>query len=127
MEADGRIDVPIATGPEPVFGLLSDIDAHRVRTDDLPSLSQLTNVGRRQSSGTFNPSNRLPRPNGREGDLEVGRLGARPRILQLSPKCEGLPDENFRPHFISAIADGCLPFDLSDPTDNQNRWTGSRY
>lgn len=45
-EGNARVDVPVPIGPKRVLGLLGDIDIHRVRTGDPPSMPQIANVRR---------------------------------------------------------------------------------
>jgi len=83
-------NIPIAVSPKRVPGPLSDIYMHRIRTRNSPSLSQITNVRRWQK---FDPH--PPRFNSGERYLKVDCLRAQGRTLQLSPKLEALPNENF--------------------------------
>jgi hypothetical protein len=85
-----EIDVPVSVGPEPVPGFLSDVNLHRVRTGDTPSISLFADVR------GWQPFDAHPlRFDGRKRYLEVDLLGALPGVLQLSPNREALPDEGF--------------------------------
>lgn len=106
--AEGQANAPVTAGPKRVFGLLSNIDIHRVRAGDLPSRSQITGVGRRQRLGAH-PS----RLNSGERDLEVDQLRTRGRILELPPYGEALADKGFRTGLINVVADGGLALELN--------------
>ena len=103
-------NIPIAVCPKRVPGLLGDVDMHRVRTGNPPSLSQIANVRRWQK---IDPH--PPRFNSGERDLEVDYLRTQRRILQLSPDPEALPNENLRAGLIRVVADRRLALDLSSP------------
>lgn len=104
---------PVSVVPKGVPGLLSDVDADRVRTGDLASLTHFENVRRWKR---FNPESRL---NSREWDLEVDSPRTLYMVVQLSPKGEGFPNENFRTSFVGLVADRYLPFNLSELTVTQ--------
>ena len=106
--AEGQANAPVTAGPKRVFGLLSNVDIHRVRTGNPPSRSQIAGVGRRQRLGAY-PS----RFNSGERDLEVDQLGTRGRTLELAPYGEALADKGFRAGLINVVADGGLALELN--------------